>query len=496
MKKLIHWSSFLFQNNFCFLLILILFKSQPALAQTKPARKSIDNLTTQELAAYEHAIQILKDRSAENPYDKEGYAWQAWVHNVNSVKVPKVNTMKQGNNNATLFYETASKASYADFTFGYPGMCEHGKDIFFWWHRAQFFYFESILQQTDPGGNVTDSKGNTGPSTKDLRVPYWNFSKRPSGVRFPLAFENKNSVLYHEGRNTDPVTFPFTSKFLIAHQLYNLAWPEFAGYPNATNGGYGNFESMVHNPMHSTYIGGDMDDPSTAAYDPIFYSFHSYIDLIFEKYMEVNAKVNPTSTDYFLRGELPSKYNLPNYQPGAGDRPTMGQAKLYTDISKLGYSYQVTPNDAFISREELMELLMGDSGELPVFGKSKESLFSILFSADGTFSPKSSIGNLTSMEYPISEQLTRRQQSYTYRSRYMGSFQVDIYIHPQNVELEINSESFRKKYLANIGVYWGSRSMSHGSMALLNVNINDAAQDLFKNFDGETWVMSINVTRL
>lgn len=240
------------------------------------------------------------------------------------VNVPKVNTMKQGTNNATDFYVAASKASYDDFTDGFPGMCEHGKDLFFWWHRAQFYYFEHILQQTDPKGNITDSKGNKGPSTKNLRVPYWNFSRRPSGARFPLAFEDKNSVLYHEGRNTEAVVFPFTSKYLIAHQIYNFDWPEFAGYANATNGGYGNFESMVHNPMHSTYIGGDMNDPSRAAYDPIFYSFHSYIDLIFEQYLEENGKNGITSLDYFLRGELPAKYNLSSYVPGAGDRPTMG----------------------------------------------------------------------------------------------------------------------------------------------------------------------------
>jgi hypothetical protein len=42
-------------------------------------RKNIDKLTKQELEAYEHAIQIMKDRSAKNPYDKSGFLWQAWA---------------------------------------------------------------------------------------------------------------------------------------------------------------------------------------------------------------------------------------------------------------------------------------------------------------------------------------------------------------------------------------------------------------------------------
>lgn len=52
-------------------------------AQKTAPRKNIDNLTAEELATYKHAIQLLRDRSAEDPYNMEGYAWQAWVHNVN-----------------------------------------------------------------------------------------------------------------------------------------------------------------------------------------------------------------------------------------------------------------------------------------------------------------------------------------------------------------------------------------------------------------------------
>jgi len=41
----------------------------------------------------------------------------------------------------------------AKFRFGslaHPGMCEHGKDLFLPWHRAEFYYFEKILQGADP----------------------------------------------------------------------------------------------------------------------------------------------------------------------------------------------------------------------------------------------------------------------------------------------------------------------------------------------------------
>ena len=59
-----------------------------AAANAQPKRKNIDLLSADELAAYEHAIQILKDRSAANPFDRTGYLWQAWVHNCPFIRQP------------------------------------------------------------------------------------------------------------------------------------------------------------------------------------------------------------------------------------------------------------------------------------------------------------------------------------------------------------------------------------------------------------------------
>src|SRR5260370_964766 len=38
--------------------------------------------------------------------------------------------------------------------------------------------------------------------------------------------------------------------------------------------------------MHGNYLGGLMADPSTAALDPIFWSFHAYIDLLFLQWQQ------------------------------------------------------------------------------------------------------------------------------------------------------------------------------------------------------------------
>lgn len=250
-------------------------------------RKNIDDLTNQELAAFEHAIQILKDRSAANPYDEAGYLWQAWVHNCPSTWVP-VDGKPDGRAQCDFWSAnrtTPPTTPGVTYERRFPGMCEHGKDLFLPWHRAQFYYFEQILQATDPDGTVTDSRGITGPSTRDVAVPYWNWTRAPSGDRYPVALENRESPLYHENRIHDPIApgeAPYASPLLIGYMIHNLDWPAFGGYANAQGAGYGRFEQMSHNPMHSEYFGGDMASPSTAALDPGFFVFHAYIDLLYE----------------------------------------------------------------------------------------------------------------------------------------------------------------------------------------------------------------------
>jgi len=458
-------------------------------------RKNIDSLTPVELATYEHAIQLLRDRSTDNPYDLEGYAWQAWVHNKNRVSVPKTNTLKQGSMSPTQFYQMAATQTYPDGTYGYPGMCEHGKDIFFVWHRAQFYYFETILQNTDPDGTIPDSKGNKYP-TKNLAVPFWNFTKSPSGTKFPRAYEDRSSVLYHAGRNTrvNPRDTIFTSPYLLSRLLQESDWSTFGGYVDATNGGYGTLESQMHNPMHTPYIGGDMASPSRAAYDPIFYSFHSYIDYIFEAWIQKHGDQNLTSTGYFLRAQQPKKYNLPGYDPGLGDRPNMGRANLYFDTKKLGYIYEAGPGDQFYTQEEIDAFLTDDRGKPLVFGESSESPYYKLFTDGVSRRPEPIAEKVTTQALNMKE-LAQNNYVYTYVDQQASSsYQIDIYIHPKKVKADIPSEKFREKYFVSSATAWLDSSHAHHMSTdhKLNVNLSDVIKDLKKNFPKKKFQLTVN----
>src|SRR5882724_7013175 len=123
--------------------------SSPALAAA-PLRKNIDSLSADELNNYKHAVKILMDRSAATPAVNEGYAWQAVLHNDFDRTRPD----------------------------GEPGGCEHRSERFFPWHRAHLAGFEKILRATDPA------------RTANVTIPYWDWTKPASGVRFPKALED------------------------------------------------------------------------------------------------------------------------------------------------------------------------------------------------------------------------------------------------------------------------------------------------------------------
>jgi Common central domain of tyrosinase len=106
-----------------------------------------------------------------------------------------------------------------------------------------------------------------------------------------------------DARITDKVaSVPFDRGYLEKSVLSTSNWSappatnqdSFAGIAggqtkdclHAFRQGFGTLENPAHNTMHGNYIGGLMGDPSTAALDPIFWSFHAYIDLLFLQWQQ------------------------------------------------------------------------------------------------------------------------------------------------------------------------------------------------------------------
>jgi hypothetical protein len=230
-------------------LVCILAFGAYANAADVRVRKNIDDLTTEELGNYIHAMDILKKQPSGKNYN-----YFAELHNSASV-----------------------------------GPCEHARDSFLPWHRAHLLAFENALRASDP------------PRTAKVTVPYWNWSELPSGSRYAKAFETEE-ILKDRRRYTtpicktagqgqcDPLSYPW--EYLNTQVLNVKAWSStgsdnFGGISNEEifcddrlDGAYGSLEAPAHNGMHSRYIGGFMSSPSTAARDPIFWSFHAFIDVL------------------------------------------------------------------------------------------------------------------------------------------------------------------------------------------------------------------------
>src|SRR5262249_41210412 len=134
---------------------------------------------------------------------------------------------------------------------------------------------------------------------------YWDWTSPPSGARFPAPFEDSASPLFDDGRNSTPTSTPFYDKATIFSVInQSTPWPKFAGGPKSSPF-YGALEQPYHNAMHSTFVGGDRGAPSFAALAPIFWSFHAYIDLIWDRWQRVH-QMAPTCLDCPLRG-LPAE---------------------------------------------------------------------------------------------------------------------------------------------------------------------------------------------
>jgi len=468
-----------------------------------PKRKNIDELTPDELAAYEHAVKMMKEKSDQNPFDRTGYIWQAWTHNcpgtwVTNNRQPDPNNL---NLNASCLFARPRPGS--EYHIERPGMCEHAKDIFLSWHRAEFYFFEKALQASDPDGLK-------GPSTKNVMVPFWNFTKRPSGDRYPKAFEDPNSPLFHANRDDTPVTSPrpYTSPYLLAYQLYFLDWQQFGGYEVGGAGNYGAFEAEIHNPMHSAYINGSMANPMTAANDPIFFSFHSFIDYIFETWIQEHGTSSITGGAEFMRSEQERSLPLPpGFDEGsasgtvtAGATQNMGRAEVYFDIENLGYGYQMSSGGDFIPKDSIERLLQQSLVAGSAFGNSPRSLFRSLMSYGGR-KADSQPNNVFegTLSIPNSIQSNERYLLGIIRNPVQDdfSFAADVYLHPVSVSANIADDDFRERYLAVSTAYWklGGHHNSGGNTTALRTDLTQVLRSLIAAQNGgESWKISLAIS--
>lgn len=357
-------------------------------------RRNIDDLSTEELETLKHAFSILKARPASDP---TSLAYQIGLHN------------------------------------GANGPCEHGSELFLPWHRAHLYFFEKLLREADP------------PRTSNIRLPYWDWTKQASGSRYPMAFEDQNSVLYHAIRRKSASSLPTPDE--INEILDINSWEDFGG---SSPNGYGELELKPHNHMHSSFIAGSMGNPTSAAEDPIYWAFHCYIDLLWDRWQKYH-EIDPVCLDCKLRG-MPDNTMIANV--------------LHVE-DQLGYTYGANniPLVAIGNQESGLESSSGANST------------SYQFSIPGSYSGRARI-IFSAIEVP---------KEHSYRA--------ELYLHPKSERFRL-TDDFRQKYYFDYFVMWKSSAdvPHHPELGRVSLRgLHRRLTELTAEHAGEEWLVTVNL---
>ncbi|MBY5560566.1 tyrosinase family protein [Rhizobium leguminosarum] len=396
-------------------------------------RKSIDSLTQEELDNYLHALAIVMKR---DPTTVGSYEYYAALHNDAAV-----------------------------------GPCEHISDTFLPWHRAHLYEFESELRASDP------------PRTSNVTIPYWNWSALPSGVRYPKAFET-DPLLRFEGRNTKPICkgtpdgscdrLPFPWSELDETVLSIKSWSSpaenFGSYSgnravecrDRAGGGYGSLENPPHNTMHSSYVGGFMASGSTSAKDPIFWSYHAFIDLLFVEWQKREGHTVDTCLNCKLCG---LNWTVQSVVDAAG---------------QLNVSYDFTPT-AVVTTASI------EDGWKPL------SSVDMALSATEKFVAR----HKTLVSIPSAAVTKARGVVHEVRIASPVTYQVNAFLYPKALEgsFDPKDRATRERYIVYVGTVWQQHHRNGlpnpRLMQTLDFDLVTQLNALVPKHAGETWVLDV-----
>jgi tyrosinase len=316
------------------------------------------------------------------------------------------------------------------------GACEHGSEMFFPWHRAHLAGFEQLLQRSDP------------PRTANVTIPYWDFTQPPSGKLFPAAFEDQNSPLFNTGRRKTgaPPTWDGED---IRTMVKEPLWDLFAGRPKKPSPSFGAFEVSPHNSMHPM-IGPTMASPSTAANDPIYWSFHAYVDLVWARWQRLHQQT-------FGCGDC-KLWLEPNV--------FATNAKVTTRNWNYEYDYDFSGDGPAI----IAVASAGSSSPLPMLVDSANRSASAPLKLPATGARK-----ILKIEkvLPLADA--------TYRMR--------VYVHPADVKVESLPDEQRRQYLVRTVTIWESAG-HHPEASDVYVDLTGVLAQ-----PGGNWVVSVVTDR-
>ena len=216
--------------------------------------------------------------------------------------------------------------------------CQHASWYFGPWHRMYLYQFEEILRAAIVGLG--------GPA--DWALPYWNYERSAQARKIPPAFnaaklpDQSQNPLRVPGRRpavADGEEMPadFASSTAAMSDSQFITQPDgrpggFGGPKTAFHHGFdgtkGDLERRPHDIIHG-WVAGLMNNPDTAALDPIFWLHHANIDRLWETW-RITTDANPTQNAW-----LSKKFKLRD-KSGAVVQMVVGDV---VDTKQLDYTY-------------------------------------------------------------------------------------------------------------------------------------------------------------
>jgi len=404
-------------------LLVVFLAAASASAHEPGKRRNINCYSPDDVKLYRHAVQVLKDRNGPKtkPPVPGSYDWYAALHNGN----------------------------------GSVSSCSHMNELFLPWHRALLWEFERALQDSDPAAG-----------TRAIMLPYWNWSEPPSGNRYPEPFEVTGDVLYASRRKPQTPKETLYTSSDIEKALKPGTWVQFGGFscndnPDCPGGGGGSLEDPYHNKMHG-WVGGAMTYDTQAAVDPLFWSFHAYIDAVFAQWQNDNPNAKLGCRGCPFRA-------LPQWNPA-----------LVEHTTDLGYTYDfgpcAVPPAALAESVETPERAT-TLGTVAKSAAEGPAVFDLRIPAAGF---RSAEIRITGAEVPAAFD-------------YSGS----VYLYPAKTKLAPDNADFRRKYFVDHFSIWGMQKHEHHpGETTLHVDATDVLTYLARVEPGATWKVAVVVDEI
>ncbi|MDT5015322.1 MAG: hypothetical protein QOD39_1482 [Mycobacterium sp.] len=226
--------------------------------------------------------------------------------------------------------------------------CQHASWYFTAWHRMYLRHFEQIVQAA-----VIAEGGPQG-----WALPYWNYERSAQARKIPPAFTettlpdgSANPLLVANRRPA--VNSGVAMPAAVASSTDAMDDDHFITPVDGTAGGFGgpqtafhhgfdgskgDLELQPHDIVHG-WVAGLMNNPDTAARDPIFWLHHANIDRLWEAW-RITADANPTDKKW-----LTKKFKL---RDKSGAPVEMAVADV-VETTMLNYTYDKLPAERAVA---------------------------------------------------------------------------------------------------------------------------------------------------